>query len=197
MSTLQSLDQQRLTRSSNCARILAGAQPLPRLAVEASGLRLRDQSNRPGNGGRWRFSTTTNARYGIASVWVEVAVHQAAKPCARITLARTQSPCSPSFVPRTTDSTHGQRQSPQLAADPAAPRSRPTGWVSDITCSRWPAGPGPTCSFQTCAPARRAGRRGRHASKLAWSPATVAGVAGLTARARPDCSFPTGRPVRG
>jgi hypothetical protein len=117
---------QPLTRSSNCARVLAGAQPLPRLAVEASGCGCgtnRTGLGTEGVGGFRPPQTPLWHRFGSGS-----SCGTPGRQALRTDYAGTDAkPCSPSFVPRTTDSTHGQRQSPQLLLTSRAPPGQPGG----------------------------------------------------------------------
>ena len=119
-----------------------------------------------------------------------------------------------SFVPRTTDSTHGQRCAPNLLLDQPRPTQANRVWVSGphvFAPGQWQLGRTRQGLFVRLSgrvhqarsgsyPVGLAGA-GRHARSSGYQ-CVAAGTAGPTARSRPDCalrpgSYPVGRAVRG
>ena len=77
-------------------------------------------------------------RYGTRRLQVELRErgHRVGRQALRTGLRRhgRKALQTKSFVPRTTDSTHGQRCAPNLLRDQPRPTQANRVWVSDITC---------------------------------------------------------------
>ena len=77
-------------------------------------------------------------RYGTRRLRVELQEtgHRVGRQALRTALRRHERKAlqPKSFVPRTTDSTHGQRGAPNLLLDQPRPTQANRVWVSDITC---------------------------------------------------------------
>jgi hypothetical protein len=102
------------------------------------------------------------------------------------------------FVPRTTDSTHGQRCAPNWLLDQPKPTQANRVWVSDITCLPLASGAWAyLCAFQDLytkhvvglvPPGRHLAGAGRHARSLGHQ-RLAAGATGLAARRWPHRPF--------
>ena len=138
MSTLHFIDQQRSFHPVQQLCQVLGVVPSRYYAwrlAQAAGATNERTGLENGNGGGFDHH---KCRYGTRRLQVELREtgHRVGRQALRTGLRRhgREALQLKSFVPRTTDSTHGQRCAPNLLCDQPRPTQANRVWVSDITC---------------------------------------------------------------
>ena len=139
MSTLQFIDQQRLEHPIQQLCQVLGVVPSRYYAWRLAQVNGMVGKQEPA----WETEMVAvfdhhKRRYGTRRLQAELREtgHRVGRQALRTGLRRHGREALPpkSFVPRTTDSTHGQRCAPNLLLDQPRPTQANRVWVSDITC---------------------------------------------------------------